>query len=62
MQYQGQSGILCGRATWKDGIQTYAEAGQDTFYEWLETKGIENLNKVRDAVNETAVPWVNFIR
>ncbi|MEH7493794.1 tagatose 1,6-diphosphate aldolase [Neobacillus niacini] len=51
------SGILCGRATWKDGIRTFAEEGNEKFYQWLESKGIENLNRVKKAVEETATPW-----
>lgn len=55
-------GILCGRATWKDGIETFAKDGKEAYYQWLETKGIENLNKVRVAVSETATPWNVFVR
>jgi tagatose 1,6-diphosphate aldolase len=53
-------GILCGRATWKDGIETFAKEGKEAYYQWLGTKGIDNLNKVNEAVKETAVPWTNF--
>jgi tagatose 1,6-diphosphate aldolase len=55
-------GVLCGRATWKDGIQTFAEEGNEQFYNWLETKGLENLNKVKRAVEETATPWNVLVR
>lgn len=55
-------GVLCGRATWKDGIQTFAEEGNEQFYNWLETKGLENLNKVKSAVEETATPWNVLVR
>src|SRR3954463_2133228 len=30
------SGVLCGRATWKDGIPVYAKDGADAFRRWLE--------------------------
>jgi tagatose 1,6-diphosphate aldolase len=55
-------GVLCGRATWKDGIQTFAKEGNEQFYNWLETKGLENLNKVKKAVEETATPWNVLVR
>ncbi|MGM7719750.1 tagatose 1,6-diphosphate aldolase [Metabacillus sp. Hm71] len=55
-------GILCGRATWKDGIKTFALEGKEKFYQWLETHGVENLNKVSDAVQNTATPWTHFSR
>ncbi len=32
------NGVLCGRATWKDGIPVYAKQGADAFRSWLETK------------------------
>jgi tagatose 1,6-diphosphate aldolase len=55
-------GVLCGRATWKDGIQTFAEKGNEAFYQWLGSKGISNLNKVKEAVSQTATPWNQFKR
>ncbi|OXS78699.1 tagatose 1,6-diphosphate aldolase [Domibacillus enclensis] len=55
-------GILCGRATWKDGIETFAKEGKEAYYQWLGTKGIENLNKVKESVSATATPWSVFAR
>ncbi|ASN04209.1 tagatose 1,6-diphosphate aldolase [Virgibacillus necropolis] len=54
------SGVLCGRATWKDGVNAFAEEGKEAYYKWLETKGTDNLNKVKTAVTETATPWSAF--
>src|SRR6202789_2924018 len=31
------NGVLCGRATWKDGIPIYAVKGEAAFRDWLET-------------------------
>ncbi len=50
------NGVLCGRATWKDGIAVYAKKGPDAFKEWLETTGVENIKNVNKAV-EAASPW-----
>ena len=53
------SGVLCGRATWKDGIGVYAKEGAAAFRTWLESKGVENINNVNAAL-KTAAPWSSF--
>jgi tagatose 1,6-diphosphate aldolase len=53
------SGVLCGRATWKDGIPVYAKQGIKAFEEWLSTKGVENINNV-NARLKAAKPWFSF--
>jgi tagatose 1,6-diphosphate aldolase len=50
------NGVLCGRATWKDGIPIYAKHGAAAFKEWLETVGTENIGNVNKAL-EAASPW-----
>ncbi len=50
------NGVLCGRATWKDGIAIYAKQGADAFRKWLETTGVENIQNVNKAL-EAATPW-----
>ncbi len=50
------NGVLCGRATWKDGIPVYAKDGADAFKQWLETQGVENIKNVNEALR-TASPW-----
>jgi tagatose 1,6-diphosphate aldolase len=50
------NGVLCGRATWKDGIVIYARDGAQAFKDWLETAGVENINNVNKAL-EAASPW-----
>jgi tagatose 1,6-diphosphate aldolase len=52
-------GVLCGRATWKDGIPVYAKEGADAFRKWLESKGVENINNVNAAI-KSATPWTAF--
>lgn len=51
------SGSLCGRAIWKEGVETFARDGNDAFYKWLEENGVSNLKKVQEAIVETATPW-----
>jgi tagatose 1,6-diphosphate aldolase len=40
--------VLCGRATWKEGIPVYAKEGVDAFHRWLETEGVENIGNVNE--------------
>ena len=42
------NGVLCGRATWKEGIPVYAKQGADAFRKWLEDEGVKNINNVND--------------
>ncbi len=53
------AGVLCGRATWKDGIPVYAKQGADAFRAWLESKGVENIKNVNAAL-ASASPWFSF--
>ena len=53
------AGVLCGRATWKDGIPIYAKQGAAAFRAWLETKGVENITNVNAAL-ASASPWFSF--
>ena len=53
------SGVLCGRATWKDGISVYAKEGGAAFKKWLETQGVENIKNVNEAI-KPAHPWFSF--
>ena len=50
------SGVLCGRATWKEGIPVYAKQGAKGLEEWLEREGVRNINAVNDAI-KSATPW-----
>jgi len=50
------NGVLCGRATWKDGIAIYAKDGAKAFKDWLETTGVENINNVNNSL-KAASPW-----
>jgi len=50
------AGVLCGRATWKDGIPVYAKQGAGAFRQWLETTGVENITNVNAAL-KAATPW-----
>ena len=50
------NGVLCGRATWKDGIAIYAKQGANAFEQWLNTVGVENITNVNNAL-KSASSW-----
>lgn len=50
------SGVLCGRATWKEGIPIYAKQGAKALEDWLSKDGVANINAVNGAI-KTAKPW-----
>jgi len=54
------NGVLCGRATWKDGIPIFAKQGEAAFRQWLETTGVENITRVNEAL-KAATPWLGKI-
>ena len=53
------SGVLCGRATWKDGIPVFGKQGAKAFREWLEREGVKNIENV-NARLKPARPWFEF--
>jgi len=53
------NGVLCGRATWKDGIPIYAQQGGKAFEAWLKDEGVKNINNVNDAL-KAATPWYSI--
>lgn len=50
------NGCLCGRAIWKDGIETYATQSWNEYIEWLKHQGLDNLNRVKETLKDTASP------
>jgi len=50
------SGVLCGRATWKEGIPVYGKQGIKALEDWLASEGVKNINAVNAAI-QTAKPW-----
>jgi tagatose 1,6-diphosphate aldolase len=53
------SGVLCGRATWKEGIPVYAKQGIKALEDWLEGQGVANIKNV-NARLAAAKPWYAF--
>ena len=50
------AGVLCGRATWKDGIPIYAKQGVGEFKKWLQSEGVRNIQNVNERL-KAAKPW-----
>lgn len=50
------NGVLCGRATWADGVPIFAKQGAGAFRKWLESEGVKNIAAVNEAL-KTATSW-----
>ena len=50
------NGVLCGRATWADGVPIFAEKGLAAFRAWLEAEGVKNIQNVNAGL-KAASPW-----
>ena len=53
------SGVLCGRATWQEGIPVYATKGYDALIAWLEDRGVQNIEALNQVLAKGAQPWWN---
>ena len=51
------NGVLCGRATWKGGVEVFATEGEAATREWLKTEGRQNIEELNAVINKTAQPW-----
>lgn len=51
------AGVLCGRATWQDGISIYARQGLPALNDWLAQRGIQNIQAINRVLAASAVPW-----
>lgn len=53
------AGVLCGRATWQDGVPVFATGGYDALVAWLEDKGVKNITALNETLAKGAQPWWN---
>lgn len=49
-------GVLCGRATWKDGVAEFLES-EEKGLEWLQTQGKEKIQSLNEVIEEVCTPW-----
>lgn len=54
------AGVLCGRATWQDGIPAYGKGGADALRAWLEDRGVQNIEALNQVLAKGAKPWWDF--
>ena len=50
------SGVLCGRATWKNGVEVFVKHGAAALQDWLQTEGTRNIENVNKHLR-AATPW-----
>lgn len=53
----GWNGVLCGRATWQNGIAEYADKGVEGLKAWLKEGGVENITKMNAIIDDGAKSW-----
>ena len=51
------AGVLCGRATWKEGIPVYAKEGAKALEAWLLDRGVKNIQALNAVLEKSAKPW-----
>ncbi|WP_077614308.1 tagatose-bisphosphate aldolase [Caenibacillus caldisaponilyticus] len=51
------NGVLCGRATWKDGATKFAKEGEKAAEDWLHNQGRENIESLNEVLQTCATPW-----
>lgn len=51
------AGVLCGRATWQDGIPVYAREGLEALERWLQDRGVQNIQALNEVLAKGAKPW-----
>jgi len=50
------SGVLCGRATWQNGVPAFVKGGTADLEDWLSGEGIQNIQAVNRCL-KAAQPW-----
>lgn len=55
------NGVLCGRATWKLGVEPFAAEGEEAGIKWLQTQGKANVEALNNVVFKTAKSWFNKV-
>lgn len=56
------NGVLCGRATWANGIEVFARDGEEAGKEWMNTVGKKNIEELNAVIAETAVPYFDKVK
>ncbi|MCM8775276.1 MAG: tagatose 1,6-diphosphate aldolase, partial [Candidatus Omnitrophica bacterium] len=55
------NGVLCGRATWKEGIPVYAKQGPKALEDWLRDRGVRNIQALNAVLDRGAKSWASKV-
>ncbi len=50
------NGVLCGRATWANGVEIFVKDGEDAARHWMRTIGRANIESLNEVLQKTATP------
>lgn len=50
------SGVLCGRATWAEGLPPYVKEGEEACRQWMRSQGRADIEALNDILKEYATP------
>ncbi|BCA85029.1 tagatose 1,6-diphosphate aldolase 2 [Enterococcus saigonensis] len=50
------NGVLCGRATWANGVEPFITGGEDAAREWMQNEGRKNIEALNEVLQATATP------
>ncbi|MFJ7724708.1 tagatose-bisphosphate aldolase [Neobacillus sp. NPDC097160] len=56
------NGVLCGRATWKDGVAPFASNGEQAGRDWLQDTGKRNIEELNTVLKATASSWFDKVK
>ena len=51
------AGVLCGRATWKEGVPIYGKDGIRALEKWLLDRGVKNIQALNQVIDRGAHAW-----
>ncbi len=54
------SGVLCGRATWQDGVPIFGAQGKEALEAWLNDRGVKNITALNEVIMKYAKPWTTI--
>ncbi|MDO5088844.1 MAG: tagatose-bisphosphate aldolase [Leptotrichiaceae bacterium] len=56
------NGVLCGRATWAEGVEIFSKYGENKTVEWLNSTGRKNIEELNEVLKTTAISWKNKLK
>ncbi|WP_288323035.1 tagatose-bisphosphate aldolase [uncultured Enterococcus sp.] len=56
------NGVLCGRATWKNGVKPFIKSGEKSARAWLKSEGRENIESLNNVLAQTASSWYDKVQ